>query len=77
MTKNWFKIEVSPTGERYIIQNVDEMDKNHGEDDPNLANQGKMYEVPGESEIIHFKYPSPERKNTVKYSRNFCEKSSC
>ena len=47
MQKNWFKIEVDPQGSKYIIQNIDELDKNHDEDDLNLTNQGKIYKVPG------------------------------
>ena len=47
MTKDFFKIEVLPSGERYVVQVKDELDKNHRENSTDLTNQGKMYEVPG------------------------------
>ena len=47
MTKDHFKLitEVA-TGEQYLIQNIDEKDKNHGINETEMANQGKMYEDP-------------------------------
>ena len=47
MTKDFFKIEVLPSGECYVVQVKDELDKNHRENSTDLTNQGKMYEVPG------------------------------
>ena len=44
MTKDTFKIVCQPDGVRYVIQNIDEKDKNHGINDTDMANQGKMYE---------------------------------
>ena len=46
MTKDYFSITVTPTGESYIQQSKDELDKNHREDDTGPANKGKVYEVP-------------------------------
>ena len=44
MTVNHFKIDVDPDGRRYAYQAIDEHDKNHGINDQEVANQGKMYE---------------------------------
>ena len=46
MTLDTFKLQVEPDGTKYVYQNVDEMDKNHGIDKSDPANQGKMYENP-------------------------------
>ena len=43
MTKETFKLVVQPDGTEYYIQDIDEMDKNHGADDPHMSNTGKMY----------------------------------
>ena len=47
MTVNQFRIVVNPDGTKYVEQNIDEKDKNHGVNDTELANQAKMYEQPG------------------------------
>ena len=52
MTKDWFKVEVSD-GKKLLIQVLDELDKNHSEDDSDFINKGKMYEVPGTTNIIY------------------------
>ena len=43
MTKDTFKTVVEHDGTEFLIQAVDELDKNHGPDDPNATNQGRMY----------------------------------
>ena len=43
MTKETFKKIVKPDGTEYIIQHQDEIDKNHGPDDTDITNQGRMY----------------------------------
>ena len=43
MTKQTFKLVCEPDGTEYYMQDIDEMDKNHGADDPNKTNQGRMY----------------------------------
>ena len=48
MTDDFFEIEVEPTGERYVHQVRDELDKNHHESTTQIPNQGWMYEVEGE-----------------------------
>ena len=55
MTKNWFKVITEHDGQKYLIKEIDELDKNHGEDDPNIANQGKMYDVEGKKTFIYNK----------------------
>ena len=42
-----FKIQVQHDGTRYVYQNIDEKDKNHGINDTDLTNQAKIYEDPG------------------------------
>ena len=48
MTKNWFDVITEPSGDTYVMQVMDEVDKNHSEEDTQLTNQGQMYAVPGE-----------------------------
>ena len=48
MTKDHFKIVTEYDGTQYVIQNIDEQDKNHGVKDTEMANQGKMFADPGE-----------------------------
>ena len=43
MRKNTFKIVVDPDGTEYLIQDIDELDKNHGPDDHDKTNDGRMY----------------------------------
>ena len=48
MTKNTFKIgHDGTTNLHYIYQNEDEADKNHSASDTSIANQGRIYEIPG------------------------------
>ncbi len=48
MKKNMFTVAFDQEQQLlYVEQNVDEMDKNHSENDPNIANEGRMYEMPG------------------------------
>ena len=43
MTQDTFKMITEPDGTQYIIQNIDEADKNHGPDDTTATNEGRMY----------------------------------
>ena len=43
LTKDHFKVITEPDGTQYVIQSIDEKDKNHGVNETQLANQGKMY----------------------------------
>ncbi len=43
-----FDIGTNEQGKKFIFQVKDEMDKNHKEDTTDAANEGKMYENPGE-----------------------------
>ena len=47
MEKDWFETIVTPSGERFIQQSHDELDKNHREDSDSIANQGRIYETGG------------------------------
>ena len=47
MTKNWFSVIDDGNGDCYVMLTLDEMDKNHKEDDTQLTNQGRMYSVKG------------------------------
>ena len=52
MTIDTFDIAKDNDGKEYIYQKKDEADKNHGVDDTYIANQGRIYERPGESQCI-------------------------
>ena len=67
MTKETFKIQVEYDGTCYIQQQVDEPDKNHREDTRELANQGKMYEIPGK----HIKFNKNFKFHFFTESTNF------
>ena len=43
MTCDNFKLIIEPDGTEYVVQNLDEKDKNHGVNDTELANQVKMF----------------------------------
>ena len=47
MSKEHFELCVEPDGTEYVIQKLDEKDKNHGVKDTEIPNQGKMYGAPG------------------------------
>ena len=49
MTKDHFELITENTGEQYVVQKLDEKDKNHGVQQTELANQGKMYSDASES----------------------------
>ena len=47
MTRDTFKIDVDVSdGLEYVVQSIDEVDKNHGPDDNTPTNEGKMYADP-------------------------------
>lgn len=46
-TKNTFKTDYDAEGREFVYQAVDEMDKNHGIEDDQPANDGRMYEHKG------------------------------
>ena len=49
MVKTTFGIKFGPESQRkYIYQKIDEADKNHLYHDTNKANDGRIYEDPGE-----------------------------
>ena len=48
MMQDHFKVFVEPDGTRYVYQNIDEKDKNHGINDTDLTNQDRMYEDKGQ-----------------------------
>ena len=48
MTKSTFQVAFDETSRReYIFQAEDELDKNHQEQDTSIANEGRIYELPG------------------------------
>ena len=48
MTVDTFKVDIDPTtGRRFVYQDIDEHDKNHGVDSTDPANQARMYEIEG------------------------------
>ena len=47
MTKEHFELCVEPDGTEFVIQKLDEKDKNHGIKDTEIPNQAKMYSAPG------------------------------
>ena len=59
MTCNHFSIKFE-NGTRFLEQNMDEMDKNHRENDDIVPNQGRMYENPGEVFLICYFHSNPK-----------------
>ena len=47
MQTNTFEIGTDPDGRQFIDQAIDKLDKNHRQDDSDPANQGRIYEQPG------------------------------
>ena len=48
MKKSTFEVAIDPeNNKKYIYQAVDEAHKNHTHDDTSIANQGRIYEIPG------------------------------
>ena len=47
MRTNTFEIGTDPDGRQFIYQAIDELDKNHRQNDSDPANQGRIYEQPG------------------------------
>ena len=43
MKKNTFKVIIEPDGTEYVVQSIDEMDKNHGIEDTDKSNRGRLY----------------------------------
>ena len=43
MTKETFKVIVEPDGTEYVVQSIDEQDKNHTFQDTERTNEGRMY----------------------------------
>ena len=54
MTSDHFKLIVQEDGNEFAIQNMDEKDKNHGVNETEIANQGKMYADPGKAKSYSF-----------------------
>ena len=70
MTKDTFKIVVQPDGTHYVIQAIDEKDKNHGINDTEASNQAKMYEDLGKK-IVYINVNSPSNR-TDKSKQKTC-----
>ena len=52
MTQSTFKLIVENDGTEYVIQDVDEADKNHGPQDSTATNQGRMYGNEGDYNVF-------------------------
>ncbi|XP_062574912.1 uncharacterized protein LOC134236784 [Saccostrea cucullata] len=57
MTKDTFKIMKDDTGRQSVNQHIDELDKNHRADTQGSVTEGRMYEIPGNSNcpVVSFK----------------------
>ena len=53
MTIDQSEVQSDTDGTRYVVQVKDELDKNHGTEDPDQANQGRMYENPRKFNLVH------------------------
>ena len=51
MTKDTFQVVCEPNGTEYVIQMIDELDKNHGPDDTSKSNEGRMYATNGKTTL--------------------------
>lgn len=49
MTKDTFRIGIDDTRRQYVYQFMDEQDKNHRTDTGGSVTEGRMYELPGNS----------------------------
>ena len=49
MQQDTFKIVIEPDGTEYVVQAIDEADKNHGPQDSDPTNKGRMYGNEGDS----------------------------
>ena len=47
MTQDTFHLITEPNGTQYVMQCIDEIDKNHGPDDTDPTNEGRMYSNEG------------------------------
>ena len=47
MQKDTFSVITEPDGTQIVIQNIDEVDKNHGPEDTTQTNEGRMYPTQG------------------------------
>ncbi len=68
-----FALKRDASGQKYIYQAIDEMDKHHREDSTSHANQGKIYERPGKNHLStilicqnHFQTSLPENSKKAK-----------
>ena len=52
MMQTTYKLVTQPHGLQYVIQEIDEIDKNHGPDDPQRTNEGRMYGNGGKNCLI-------------------------
>ena len=52
MLQDTFAVITNPDGTQFVLQNRDEIDKNHGPEDTDKTNEGRMY--PTESNIFYF-----------------------
>ena len=52
MSLKHLEVFVEYDGTRYVKQSIDEVDKNHREQDTELANEGKMSANPGKYKIL-------------------------
>ena len=52
MNKSTFRVVVQPDGTEFVEKAVDELDKNHGPDDDEMTNRGKMYATNGKLQSI-------------------------
>ena len=55
MKRNTFKVVTEPDSTEYVVQQVDEMDKNHTADDSTITNQGRMYATNGKNNYFYKK----------------------
>ena len=64
MTKETFKLFVEYDSTEYVYQDQDETDKNHGPDDTNATNEGRMYGNTGKNmSLFQVRINSKKQKN--------------
>ena len=61
MALEHYKVMVEPDGTRYIQQNIDKLDKNRRKHTTELANEAKIYALPG----------NPKFSFIYKFQQNF------
>ena len=81
MTTDTFQLVTETDGTQYVIQAIDELDRNHGPNDTNPSNDGRMYEIQGRNctRNVIFYYTNSRKTNQNKHliQLSFADQELC